>query len=247
MQASAIPSKMPLTFGSSAGSSYLRTVPNPSQISTQAGAASYTDGFPPVCFTPVGSGGTPPFGQDFNGLLKQITAWCQWYQAGGWSVQQYDASFSSSGTYNIGGYPKGAVLANASTLGLFWLSLADNNTTDPDTGGANWLSISFGNQGNRVITSSSSVTLLLTDVSVGFNRTTSLANTNATLPAATSAQIIKIRDLAYNFNTYPVTVLASSGTTFPGGSASFVLNENGMSADFELYPSASIWGVGVMG
>ena len=134
MKISQIPNKFPLTFGQNAGGSYIRAVPANSQIGIQAGAASLNDGFPPVCFSPISSGGTAPFGQDFNGILNQITAWLQWLQAGGLLV--YDASFSTS----IGGYPNGAVLLKAAGGG-FWQSTADSNTSNPDTGGTNWISI----------------------------------------------------------------------------------------------------------
>jgi hypothetical protein len=40
-----------------------------------------------------------------------------------------------------GGYPRGAIVQSATVLGRFWVSTADNNTTNPDTGGANWLSV----------------------------------------------------------------------------------------------------------
>lgn len=132
MQVSQIPVKLPIAFASSAGAGFVRQVPTVSQIGIQAGAASLTDGFPPVTFLPIGSGGTPPFGADTNGILRQITQWQQWVQAGG--PIAYDASFSTS----IGGYPKGATVASATTFGTFWVSTADNNTTNPDAGGANW-------------------------------------------------------------------------------------------------------------
>ena len=126
-----IPTKFPIPWGNSAGGGFIRPIPVASQISIQAGAASLTDGFPPITFTPVGAGGIPPFGQDFNGIFNQITAWSRWYNAGapvGW-----DSGFSSS----IGGYPKGSVVA-ASTFGNYWLNTVDNNATNPDSGGANW-------------------------------------------------------------------------------------------------------------
>jgi hypothetical protein len=132
VQFSQIPTKIPVPWGNSAGGGFIRVVPIPSQIGITAGAASWTDGFVPVNFSPVGAGGTPPFGEDMNGALNPISAWIRWFNAG--APLQYDSSFSSS----IGGYPKGAILSNASTVGLFWISTVDNNTTDPDTGGANW-------------------------------------------------------------------------------------------------------------
>ncbi len=131
LAAAATPVKFPLCWGASAGSSYIRAIPIASQIGIQNGAASLTDGYPPLTFTPISAGGVPPFGQDMNGILKQITCNSQWSEAG--APWFYDNSFS---TY-IGGYPKGAVLSAGDT-GNFWFSTADNNTSDPDSGGANW-------------------------------------------------------------------------------------------------------------
>jgi hypothetical protein len=83
--------------------------------------------------TPIAAGGVPPFGQDMNGILKQITQGIQWEQAGGGYA--FDAAFATS----IGGYPKGAIVNSAIVLGKKWTSLVDNNTTDPDSAAAaNW-------------------------------------------------------------------------------------------------------------
>lgn len=135
MSQSAVPPKFPIPWGNSAGSSYIRSIPTNSQIGIQNGAASLTDGFPPLTFVPSSAGGVPPFGQDFNGILKQLSQWSRWQSAG--APIYYDPSFSLA----IGGYPKGTVLSNASTLGAFWISTVDNNSSDPDTGGANWTNL----------------------------------------------------------------------------------------------------------
>ena len=132
MQQSSVPTKFPVPWANAAGSQYVRTIPTTSQIGIQNCAASLPDGFPPLTFVPVGSGGCPPFGQDVNGILKQLSLWAQWQGAG--AAPLYDASFQTS----IGGYPSGATLSNASTPGCFWVSTVDNNVTDPDTGGAGW-------------------------------------------------------------------------------------------------------------
>jgi len=137
MLVSSIPLRFPMPFAASAGGSYIRVIPSASQIGITPGAASLTDGFPPLNFTPVSGGGVPPFGQDFNGILNWTSAWNQWQAAG--SPVVYDATFSTA----IGGYPKGALL-NAVTGVGFWSSTVDNNTTDPDAGGANWQQITFG-------------------------------------------------------------------------------------------------------
>lgn len=122
MQLSSIPAKFTVPWASGAGGSYIRTIPTPSQIGVTNGAASFTDGFPPMTFLPVGSGGTPPFGQDFNGILNEVTAWNQWQQAGG--PIRYDSVFQTA----VGGYPNGAVVASVTYPGGYYISTLDNNT-----------------------------------------------------------------------------------------------------------------------
>jgi len=131
-----IPSKIPLPFANSAGSGYKNTIPTASQIGIVNGKASLTDGFPPLTFTPISSGGVPPFGADMNGILNEITAIQQWQEAGGFFP--FDATFATT----IGGYPKGAVLLSSSFNGL-WISTIENNSNNPDTGGAGWTSNAF--------------------------------------------------------------------------------------------------------
>jgi len=133
MLASGIPSKFNIPFASSAGAGFIRTIPQASQIGIQNGAASLTDGFPPLCFLSAGAGGVSPFGEDFNGVLKQITQWNQWQSAGG--PVPYDSAFQAA----IGGYPLGAIVSSVTTAGLWWYSQVDSNVSNPDTGGANWL------------------------------------------------------------------------------------------------------------
>ena len=108
-------------------------IPVPSQQGITPGAASWTDGFPPLCDTPLSDGGIWPSMQDTNGGLFQMSAVDVWMCAGGgfpWS-----SSFSTA----IGGYPKGARVLMASGNG-YWVSTVDNNVTDPDTAGAGWAS-----------------------------------------------------------------------------------------------------------
>lgn len=133
MKDSDIPTRFVIPWANSAGAPYIRPIPVASQIGVTPGAASLTDGFPPVTMQPEGSGGVPPFGQDWNGILQQITQWNQWQQAG--APIGYDPTFSSS----IGGYPKDAVLLAAIGSGNYWSSTVDDNTSDPDAGGAGWI------------------------------------------------------------------------------------------------------------
>lgn len=130
---SAIPTKVPTTWAQSApGGNSTCPIPIPSQISITPGRASWTDGFPPVTFLPLGSGGVPPFGADFNGVFCQLSQWTRWLNAGG--PIPYDATFQSA----IGGYPSSALIASVVNPFHYWLSKVDNNGSNPDTGGANW-------------------------------------------------------------------------------------------------------------
>ena len=129
MKLSQVPARVPLPF---ANGGAFNTIPTASQIGITAGAASLTDGFPPLTRTPLAAGGVPPSGLDMNGILNLITAVQQWQSSGG--LFTYDATFSTS----VGGYPKGAILLKASGSG-YWISTVDDNATNPDTGGAGWL------------------------------------------------------------------------------------------------------------
>ena len=132
------PAKVVLPF---AATGARNTIPVPSQIFITPGAASYTDGFPPLTMESILDGGISPSGPDFNGIFNALSALDLWYSAG--AGFPYDAVFSAA----IGGYPKGARVLQASGTG-YWLSVADNNVTDPDTGGAGWIP-----QGSSVISS----------------------------------------------------------------------------------------------
>ncbi len=135
MQSSNIPDKLPIPFANAAGGSYIRPIPTASQIGIQDGAASLTDGFPPLNATPVGAGGVPPFMQDHNGILFAVSGWSRWVAAGG--PVYFDAVFSTA----IGGYPKGAIVQSATTPGVMFLSTAENNTNNPDSVLTGWVSL----------------------------------------------------------------------------------------------------------
>lgn len=133
MKLSDLPTRIQAPFGNSAGGGYIQNpIPIASQIGIQDGRASFTDGFVPLNFLPVGAGGVPPYGADMNGILYMATAWNRWQSAGGFVP--YNSGYASA----IGGYPKGGLLASTSFSG-FWLNTADDNTGDPEAGAANWL------------------------------------------------------------------------------------------------------------
>ncbi len=153
MQASSIPSKIQLPF---AHSGTKNTIPVASQIGITAGAASFTDGFPPLTFTPISAGGVPPAGGDFNGILNAITAVQQWQSAGG--IFKWDSAFATA----IGGYPAGAILQSSANT-ISWLNLADNNSTNPDAtdgSAANWASLGAYGIGAVTGLTNANVTLL---------------------------------------------------------------------------------------
>lgn len=146
------PAIITVPFASGAGAGYIRPVPIPSQISITPGAASWTDGFPPLTMTPSGAGGIPPFGQDMNGLLNAETLNMQWKQLG------FDYAWSSSVSTAIGGYPSGARLLRSDGLG-YWLNLADSNTTNPDaTGATNWVAQRVNGGQSTIVVSSGTYT-----------------------------------------------------------------------------------------
>lgn len=131
MQSSNAPVKLKLPFASSGGKN---TIPNVSQIGILAGAASYPDGFPPLTRTPLVAGGVPPSGLDMNGVLFEMTAIARWLASGAGFA--YDGAWAADS--NVGGYPKGARVMRSDGVG-YWLNTAENNTTDPEAGGAGWV------------------------------------------------------------------------------------------------------------
>lgn len=133
MQSSNAPSKLTLPF---ANAGQKNTIPVSSQIGNIPGAASYTDGFPPLTMQPVSAGGIPPSGLDFNGIFYALSAVNVWLNTGtGFS---FDAGFAAA----VGGYPLGARVLRADGAG-YWRSAVENNTSNPDTGGAGWVPDGF--------------------------------------------------------------------------------------------------------
>lgn len=98
------------------------TIPN----TATGGAASYTNGFPSVTMLPIPSGGIPPDGKDFNGILYALSAAIVWMNSGGlWK-------FDSAVVTQLGGYAQGQVLQSNDGLSAY-VSLVNNNTTDFNT------------------------------------------------------------------------------------------------------------------
>ncbi|MBS0369009.1 MAG: tail fiber protein [Proteobacteria bacterium] len=132
MKIADIPTKYSIPFANAASAPYI--APVPVSPSATPGMASFTTGFPPLNFNQIAAGGIPPWGSDFNWMLNSITKWLRYVQAGG--PLKWDSTFSTS----IGGYPQGAVVqANTLGTGAYFISAVDDNTSNPNTGGANWI------------------------------------------------------------------------------------------------------------
>lgn len=106
---------------------------------TDATRFSQSLGSPPLTGLPPEAGGVPPQLEDFNGAMNQIARGVWWALGGGRFA--YDAAWATDAL--IGGYARGAVLPaalGAGTVGMGeWYNNADNNTTDPDTTGTDWV------------------------------------------------------------------------------------------------------------
>lgn len=153
MQLTNTPGKLVLPFANAGAKN---TIPTASQIGITAGAASLTDGFPPLTRTPIAAGGVPPSGLDMNGILYELSAILRWANAGGGYA--YDAAFATDS--NVGGYPKGARIMRSDGLG-YWFNTVENNTTDPEDAGAaaaGWVP-DFTNGVTSVAMASANVTL----------------------------------------------------------------------------------------
>lgn len=123
-------------FADNAGVGYVRTIPEASQIGITPGAASLTDGFPPLNFLDPTAGGVPPSGQDMNGILKILSQHTAFQGSGG--CYRFDSALSTA----MGGYPVGAVLQSNTGISSY-INILAGNTTDfnstPSSIGVSWM------------------------------------------------------------------------------------------------------------
>lgn len=247
MQDSDLPTKIAVIWASAAGGGYVRPIPNTSQIGINNGWASYPDGFPPLNFQPVGSGGVPPFGQDMNGVLQQFSAWLQWMSAGGTTV--YDSTFQGI----IGGYPLGAIVESPASPGLYYQCISNNNVTDPDANGLGWAAFSFLGSNTRIITTVGNVATLVNDQALGYLRSGAGAS-STTLPPLNSlsdGRVVTYSDLdgvTHGFGTDALTIFPNANQALAGGAGTFVAGTNLQTVSFRFYYGAgggsnSIWGI----
>ena len=129
MQIASTPLKWTIPFA--AGDSAKVEIP---ATSSNPGRFSLTLGSPPLTGQPPETGGVPPQLEDFNGAMNQIARIAWWFMGGG--PFPYDATWATDS--NVNGYANGAQIPTADGQGR-WLSVADNNTANPDTVGTNWV------------------------------------------------------------------------------------------------------------
>lgn len=201
MNLTSAPSKIVLPFANGGGKS---TIPVASQIGVVDGAASWTDGFPPLTRTPKAAGGVPPLGLDMNGVLNAMSDIIRWANAGAGFT--YDAAFASNA--NISGYPKGARIARTDGEG-YWINTVDGNTTDPEAGGAGWYP-DFTAGATAVTMTNSNVTLtpLQYGKQIIIISGTLTANVNLIFPAL-AARWVVVNNTTGN---YTITCKTASGT-----------------------------------
>lgn len=108
-------------------------IPIPDQTGIVVGRASFDTGFGPANMVDVESaGGVQPFGQDVNGILYTMSAYCALLQAG----QRVNWNAVASAAFV--GYKIGASVASITTPGRVWTNYVDGNTNDPDVTPTGW-------------------------------------------------------------------------------------------------------------
>jgi hypothetical protein len=94
--------------------------------------ASFLLGWQAATEQPLASGGVPPRCEDFNGILNAITQGLAYLQAG------QNLPYNSTIATAISGYAQGAIIRRADGTGS-WINTTSGNTTNPDSGGINWM------------------------------------------------------------------------------------------------------------
>jgi hypothetical protein len=126
---------LPQPFANNASAPFINLIPN---TSPTAGRATYSEGFPPITMQEELSGGLPPLGQDFNGILNALSTHVFAQQAG--QLYKYDADVAAAAD----GYPVGTVLESTDGLTV-WYNTVDGNMDDPDANAAGWVPLySYG-------------------------------------------------------------------------------------------------------
>lgn len=197
-------------FGADAANpTYLNIpIPDASQTGITVNAASFADGFPPSTMTPEASGGLPFFGQDMNGILWMVSAYCANFAAG--RLSKFNATLAAA----IAGYPGGIVLVNSAGNGL-WINAVEGNSTNPDTGGAGWLPLcTIGDQQIGLTNVNVTLTALQSAKPFVWFTGTLTGNVNVIFPANGGQQWI-VANLCSGAFTVTCKTASGSGVVIP--------------------------------
>lgn len=209
MQISATPLKWTIPFATndSAKVEVPATTADPTRFSLSLGS-------PPLTGQPPETGGVPPQLEDFNGAINQIARFTWWQMGGG--PLPYDPTWSADP--NVNGYANGAAISTADGLGD-WISVADNNTVNPDTTGTNWVPGYV--YGRLSLTGQTGGTVTLTPAQAS-KRLMSISGTltsNLTIVVPTWLYEWTVTNTTSGAFTVTVKTAAGSGVTIPQDSA----------------------------
>ncbi|WP_367481913.1 hypothetical protein ABX022_10065 [Snodgrassella alvi] len=122
------PVLIPQAFAANGSKNNIQNTRQPGQDPEDA---TWSDGFPNVTMQPIESGGLPPKGMDFNGILNALSATIVHMQKG--NLFYFDKAYCDA----FDGYQKGAVLLADDCTKVF-ISVADKNTNNPNQNPQYW-------------------------------------------------------------------------------------------------------------
>lgn len=181
------------------------TIQDERQPSQPVQDATLKDGFPLITMTPQDAGGIAPNGQDFNGILYEISLDTVHRQKG--LRIQFDPNYAAK----IGGYSIGSILAS-SDYQRDYISLIDNNLTDPNGSGTAGRWAIYSGAGS-VVTATASIAGI-----AKLNNTLTSTATDAALTAA-QGNVLNNTKLGKMENALSATKLATAIGSAPSFSA----------------------------
>lgn len=188
------PTFIPIAFAANGLKNPIQKTRQPTQDTQDM---TWNDGSPLITLIPIEDGGKAPKGQDFNGVMNVVTEHGIFIQNG----NRY--KWSADVVTNFGGYAKDSIVQSDDGLREY-ISLIDNNATNPNSSVTGTWSIYAGN--GSVPTATSTVAGIMTVI----NNLTS-TNVGSALSAAQGKVLNDILDIiAYNPTPY-------YGTTPPSG------------------------------
>jgi hypothetical protein len=118
------PDKISTAWAADAATTYINDIPVSDPVDPQR--SSWESGFRPITMTPEASGGLPPYGQDFNGVLNALSSHTLFTNTGG--QYRFDGVLATI----IGGYDEGTVLQSNDGKASY-RSAVNNNLTNFNT------------------------------------------------------------------------------------------------------------------